>query len=77
MSSVTLFNVAHLLLPNVLVKYFDMSKYKIKGQEIHFYFTEPNEISENIKILGFIPKASYKRLQFKIFLFKERKFPCI
>jgi hypothetical protein len=44
MSSDTLFAIANLLLPEVLVTYFDMTKHEIKSEEIHFYFTELNKI---------------------------------
>lgn len=49
MSSDALFAVAHLLLPEVLVRYFDMTKHEIKGEEIHFYFTELNTVPEELK----------------------------
>ena len=63
MSSDTLFAAAHLLLPEVLVKYFDLIKYEIKGEEIHFYFTELNQISDEFKdgklsSKGFFPEAT-------------------
>ena len=62
-SSDTLFAAAHLLLPEVLVKYFDLINHEIKGQEIHFYFTELNEIPEEFKAVklhskGFFPEAT-------------------
>jgi len=50
MSSDTLFSIAKFLLPEVLVRYFDLTKHKIKEEEIHFYFTELNEVSEELKI---------------------------
>ena len=59
MSSDTLFAAAHLLLPEVLVKYFDLIKYEIKGQEIHFYFTELNEIPEEFKDVKLISKGFF------------------
>jgi len=40
MSSDVLTSIAQLLLPEVLIKYFDMTKFYIKDEEIHFYFTE-------------------------------------
>ena len=63
MSSDTLLSIANLLLPEVLVKYFDMTKYEIKGDEIHFYFTELNEVPEEFKGFklyskGFFPEAT-------------------
>lgn len=63
MSSDTLFAAAHLLLPEVLVKYFNLIKQEIKEEEIHFYFTELNEVPEefkNVKLQskGFFPEAT-------------------
>lgn len=63
MSSDTLFSAAHLLLPEVLVKYFDMIKYEIKREEIHFYFTELNQVPVEFKDCklsskGFFPEAT-------------------
>ena len=63
MSSDTLLSIANLLLPEVLVKYFDMTKHEIKGEEIHFYFTELNEVPEEYKGFklyskGFFPEAT-------------------
>ena len=39
MSSEALFAAANLLLPEVLLSHFDLTKQDIKGEEIHFYFT--------------------------------------
>ena len=63
MSSDALFSAAHLLLPEVLVKYFDLIKHEIKSEEIHFYFTELNEIPERSMDVkhhskGFFPEAT-------------------
>lgn len=63
MSSDSLFAIANLLLPEVLIKYFDMNKHFIKGDEIHFYFTELNEAPEDYKDAklhskGFFPEAT-------------------
>jgi hypothetical protein len=46
MSSDTLFAAANLLLPEVLVSHFDLTKHEIKGGEIHFYFTELNNVPD-------------------------------
>lgn len=63
MSSDTLLAIANLLLPEVLVNYFDMTKHEIKGEELHFYFTERNDIPEQFKNAkfhskGFFPEAT-------------------
>lgn len=63
MSSDALFAAANLLLPEVLVSYFDLTKHEIKGEEIHFYFTELNTTPEEFKDVklhskGFFPEAT-------------------
>ena len=40
MSSEPLLRIAKLLLPEVLVTYFELIKHEVKSEEIHFYFTE-------------------------------------
>lgn len=63
MSSEGLLSIANLLLPEVLVKYFDMTKHYIKDEEVHFYFTELNDTPEEFKGVklhskGFFPEAT-------------------
>lgn len=63
MSSNALLSIANLLLPEVLITYFDLTKHEIKGDEIHFYFTELNKIPEQyvgVKLhsKGFFPEAT-------------------
>ena len=63
MSSDTLFAVANLLLPEVQVTYFDLTKHEVKDEELHFYFTELNSISDGFKndklhSKGFFPEAT-------------------
>ena len=63
MSSDALFAAAHLLLPEVLVSHFDLTKHEIKGEQIHFYFTELNAIPDEfgkVKLhsKGFFPQAT-------------------
>jgi hypothetical protein len=67
MSSDTLFTIANLLLPEVLVTCFDMTKNDIKGEEIHFYFTELNEIpnefvASKLHSKGFFPAVTVQDL---------------
>lgn len=59
----TLLSIANLLLPEVLVKYFEMTKHEIKAEEIHFYFTELNKTPEEFNDVklhskGFFPEAT-------------------
>lgn len=63
MPSNSLLALANLLLPEVLIKYFKLTKHEIKGEEIHFYFTELNDIPEEFKGLtlhskGFFAEAT-------------------
>tara|TARA_R110000765_G_scaffold205364_1_gene310136 strand:+ start:63 stop:413 length:351 start_codon:yes stop_codon:yes gene_type:complete len=59
----TSIDIAKLLLPEVLVDYFKLTKHEIKQGELHFYFTELNTIPEEFKGLklnskGFFPEAT-------------------
>jgi hypothetical protein len=45
MSSEPLLSKANLLLPEVLVSYFELTKHEIKGEDLHFYFTENNSLA--------------------------------
>ncbi len=63
MSSDKLLAIANLLLPEVLVTYFDLTNYEIKGEELHFYFTELNEVPKEsigvkLQSKGFFPEAT-------------------
>lgn len=55
--------IAKLLLPEVLVTHFDLTKHEVKGEEIHFYFKELNEVPKelagaNLHSKGFFPEAT-------------------
>ncbi|GAL65846.1 ISAon1 family transposase N-terminal region protein [Jejuia pallidilutea] len=63
MCSDALFAAANLLLPEVLVSHFDLTKHEIKSEEIHFYFTELNSIPEEFSKVklhskGFFPETT-------------------
>jgi len=49
MHSDTLLAITSLLLPEILVSYFDLTRHEFKGEEIHFYFTELNTIPKEFK----------------------------
>jgi len=74
MSSDTLFSIAKFLLPEVLVRYFDLTNHEIKEEEIHFYFTELNEVPEEFKDIKLHSKGFFQKLQFKTFRFVRKKF---
>lgn len=42
-----LLSVAKLLLPEVLVDYFDLRKHELIGEELHFHFVEKNIVPSN------------------------------
>jgi hypothetical protein len=42
-------DITKLLLPEVLVDYFTLSKHELKDGALHFYFTELNSIPEEFK----------------------------
>ena len=63
MLSDSLSSIAKLLLPEVLVTYFDLTEHEVKDEEIHFYFTELNDIPKEligVKLhsKGFFPEAT-------------------
>ena len=63
MLSDSLLPLANLLLPEVLVTYFDLKKHEVKGEELHFYFTEQNNAPDadsgsNLHSKGFFPEAT-------------------
>lgn len=63
MSSAPLLSIAKLLLPEVLVTYFELLKHEVKSEEVHFYFTELNVVPEEFKAVklhskGFFPEAT-------------------
>ena len=58
----TSIELTKLLLPEILVDYFKLTKHEVKNGELHFHFTELNTIPEEFKALklsskGFFPKA--------------------
>lgn len=81
MLSDSLLSIANLLLPEVLVEYFDMIKHEVKGEEIHFYFTEMNTLPEEFKDVnlhskGFFPEATVQDFPIrgkKVFLHITRR----
>jgi len=81
MLSDSLVAIANILLPEVLVNYFDLTRHLIKGEEIHFYFTELNEVPEEYKHVklhskGFFPEATIQDFPIrgkKVFLHITRR----
>jgi len=63
MLSDSLVAISNLLLLEVLVTYFDLTKHEIKGEELHFYFTELNIVPDGhsgakLHSKGFFPEAT-------------------
>ena len=61
MSTDTLLSIANLLLPEVLVTYFDLTKHEVKEEEVHFYFTESNLIPEEFEGTKLHSKGFFSR----------------
>jgi hypothetical protein len=62
MDSSSFIEIAKLLLPEVLVDYFELTNHKTKGEELHFYFKEKNEHPKEFSSIklsskGFYPEA--------------------
>lgn len=62
MLSESLLAVANLILPEVLIEYFELTKHTLKGEDLHFYFTESNTIpiefkGQKLTSKGFFPEA--------------------
>ncbi|MEO9570248.1 MAG: transposase [Polaribacter sp.] len=59
----TSIELTKLLLPEILVDYFKLTKHEVKNRELHFHFTELNTIPAEFKTLklsskGFFPEAN-------------------
>ena len=81
MSWYTLLSIAKFLLPEVLITYFELTKHDVKEEEIHFYFTELNEVPKEFKDIklhskGFFPEATIQDFPIrgkKVFLHITRR----
>jgi len=49
MSTIDLLPIAKLLLPNVLVEYFELTTHKLEHEVLHFYFAEYNILPAEYK----------------------------
>lgn len=63
MDSTSFLEIAKLLLPEVLIEYFELTNHKIKGESLHFYFKEKNEqpteySSSKLSSKGFYPEST-------------------
>ena len=59
----SLLGIANLLLPVVLVDYFELTSHAVKGEDLHFYFKEKNikpsgYVKEKLSSKGFYPEAT-------------------
>lgn len=59
----SLLGIENLLLPGVLVDYFELTNHEIKGEELHFYFKEKNDkpssfSKDKLSSKGFYPEAT-------------------
>ena len=63
MYSADLLTIIKLLLPEFLITHFELTKHKIEGEDLRFYFTELNNTPEEFKDIklsskGFFPEAT-------------------
>jgi len=57
----TSIDIAKLLLPEILVDYFKLTKHELKQGALHFYFTELNTIPEEFKDVKLSSKEFFSR----------------
>jgi len=67
MSQIDLYPIANLLLPEVLVKYFDLTSHKTQLEELHFYFQERNDLPVEYKRGKATSKGFYKEITIQDF----------
>jgi hypothetical protein len=60
MPSDNLLSIAKLLLPKVLTRCFELTKYDVKAEEVHLYFKEINFISDEFKDLNLHSKGFFR-----------------
>ena len=63
MDSSSILAISKLLLPEVLIDYFELTSHKIEGESLHFYFKEKNKhpkeyASGKLSSKGFYPEAT-------------------
>jgi hypothetical protein len=79
--SETLLPVANLLLLEVLIEYFTLTKHELKGEELHFYFRKSNSIqielkNQTLSSKGLFPEATLQYIPLRckpIFLHITRR----
>jgi hypothetical protein len=74
MSSEALLSITNLLLPEVLVTYFELTKHEVKSEEIHFYFTELNLIPDGFNAVKLHSKGFPQKLRFRISLLEVKMY---
>ena len=73
MSSYTLLSMAKFLLPEVLITYFELTKHEIKEEEVHFYFTELNEVPKEFKYVKLNSKGFFLEATIQDFPIRGKK----
>jgi transposase len=67
MPSIDLLPIANLLLPEVLVTYFDLVNHSSQTESLHLYFEEHNELPKEYKKGEAISKGFYKEVTIQDF----------
>lgn len=73
MSSEPLLSIAKLLLPEILVTYFDLTKHAVKDGELHFCFTENDTIPEGFKDVKLHSKGFFEEATVQDFPIKRQE----
>jgi hypothetical protein len=73
MSELNLFPIANLLLPEVLVAYFDLTNHTLSEDELHFYFQESNILPQEYKQGEVTSKGFHKEVTIQDFPLRGRQ----
>lgn len=67
MPNIDLLPIAKVFLPEVLVTYFELTSHKTQADELHFYFTEHNELPKEYKEGEALSKGFYSEISIQDF----------
>ena len=68
----TSIELAKLLLPEILIDYFKLTKHEVKNGELHFYFTKLNTIPKEFKGLKLSSKVFFQEATIQDFTIRGK-----
>ena len=74
MESDSYLSISKLLLPEVLIEYFELNDHKLKEEELHFYFKEKNEPPKEYSSVKLSSKGFYPETTIQDFPIRANKF---